>query len=724
MIKQLFFSFILTLFLVSFSFGQNDVPFYSIGQKIHVGNAYLTILGIQKSSKSFSDDYVPAKGNILLAVNIEIETINTSSANDAFQSTQITGNNGIYFPTAYGVKKPILEDFSSTLQKTQFWQTFEIPIKETNLTYLYQAVDFKLISFTLNSQSKAKTSKPPIVWDKDNEPMVISRAETSQRRTTLKPKSTPKITKKVDAKPTTYPKVATVQIKPVVRTRVAKRTQLTKTEMIETQTEEPIAVAPVGGIYRIGQRIPSGDFILSLIDWEIKPSSYTPTYQVPKGRMLVSLKVRLECLNDKYCDIVGYLNFSKIIGNSSGYEKTSYGRREPELKKVPTRTIKRGDRIWYEKIGWETFEVNSADSNFVFSYLGSKEFKITLSDSYLDSTKPAPIMTSIQTVTPRPKPTPIPMVTPMPSAQPTPNPVNKFGEKNVSKQSSAITEITQNGDGGDSHIELSKRSNAEIRVSGIVPTQRVKNEIYYELQKTFGYSIDVSGLEVKEDAKDTSWLPKFYEILPSLVSMSWNSGSLFISAKVKRYDGMPAELRSKISSIFLPLSLQSVVGLDKKNELTKSPKASKQLSDNSILKTFKVKYGNLSNSQAAGSLIFDDENKEIVFQPKNGINQVMFGYSLIKTVVQDNESKISTAGSIISSVPITGANILGSSLKKKTYFVRIAGFKSTSTADIEIITFRVESKNASDEIVQMINERIKRRNSNDKSIRQSPIKIQ
>ena len=372
----------------------------------------MTILGIQKSSKSFSDDYVPAKGNILLAVNIEIETINTSSAIDAFQSTQITGNNGIYFPTAYGVKKPILEDFSSTLQKTQFWQTFEIPIKETNLTYLYQAVDFKLISFTLNSQSKAKTSKPPIVWDKDNEPMVISRAETSQRRTTLKPKSTAKITKKVDAKPTTYPKVASVQTKPVVRTRVAKRTQLTKTEMIETQTEEPIAVAPVGGIYRIGQRIPSGDFILSLIDWEIKPTSYTPTYQVPNGRMLVALKVKLECLNDKQCDFFSNLIFSKILGNSSEYTASDYGRKEPELRKTPTRKTKRGERILYEKIGWVTYEVSDKDGNFVFSYLGSKEIRIalhspTIQEEYL--LKPNQVPSSNAVIQPSPKPTPIPM---------------------------------------------------------------------------------------------------------------------------------------------------------------------------------------------------------------------------------------------------------------------------------------------------------------------------
>jgi TonB family protein len=370
-IKQVFFSFILTLFLVSFSLGQNELPFYLVGQKIPVGNAYLTILGTQKSTTSFSDGYFPAKGNILIAVNIEFEVTNAGSVIEAFQSSQITGKNGIYFPTSYGVKKPILEDFSSTKQKTQFWQTFEIPGKETNLIYLYQTSDFKLISFTLNNQSKGKTSKPPIIWDKDNEPIVISRAETPKKKT---------ISKKIaDVKPPFSSKVTTVQLKSLPTKPIAKKIQTKKTEIIKTLAEEPVAVAPSSGIYRIGQRIPSGNFILSLTDWEIKKSSYIETYQVPGGKFMVALKLRVECLDEKICDSLAEIYSSRLIGRIESSSNSTYGRKLPDLlSRIVSKKIKRGKNLWYEKIGWLTFEVNETDANFTFLYIGSKVFRIDL----------------------------------------------------------------------------------------------------------------------------------------------------------------------------------------------------------------------------------------------------------------------------------------------------------------------------------------------------------
>jgi TonB family protein len=371
--KRILFSLILSC-LVSSLFGQSEVPLYSIGQKIPVGDAYLTVLGTQKSSKSFSDGYIPAKGNILIAVNIEFETTAANSLIDAFQSSQITGKNGVYFPTSYGVRKPILEDFSSTLRKTQFWQTFEIPIKETNLVFLYQTSDLKLISFSLNSQSKSsrKVSIPPIVWDKDNEPIVISRAETSQRRTTLKPKSTAKITKKVTA----------VQLKSLPTKPIAKKIQTQKSEIIKTLAEEPVAVAPSSGIYRIGQRIPSGNFILSLTDWEIKKSSYIETYQVPGGKFMVALKLRIECLDEKICDSLAEIYSSRLIGRIESSSNSTYGRKLPDLlSRIVSKKIKRGESLWYEKIGWLTFEVNETDANFTFLYIGSKVFRIDLNNN-------------------------------------------------------------------------------------------------------------------------------------------------------------------------------------------------------------------------------------------------------------------------------------------------------------------------------------------------------
>jgi hypothetical protein len=723
----------------------NEVPFYIVGQKISVGKAVVSILGIQKGLKSFSDKYIPAKGNILVAVNIEFETKDGGSATEAFQSTQITGKNGIYFPISAGVKKPTIDDLPATSQKIQFWQTFEIPNKETNLIYLYQTVDFKLISFSLSSRSNGKTSKPPIVWDKENEPIVISRAEILVKK--VAPKKD-KIVKKPVKKTEVSPKVAIVQPKPLPTKLIAKERQTTKTQIVETLAEEPIAVAPSNGIYRIRQRIPSGNFILSLTDWEMKKSSYIETYQVPSGKFMVALKLRVECLDEKICDSLSLFYFAHLNGRIGSYSSSEYGQKLPNLlRKAVSRTIKRGDSIWYERVGWLTFEVSETDSNFVFAYRDSKEFKILLNDPNepIESNKPilsttsnsvsnavprstnANVMVSpntnanIKIISPDAN-TKSPIFPPANIARPVKTPKGKtpaiikvIPQPTVEKPAETpktdipptSSKTTPSEKVEDSNIQLAKNESGKIIVSGVVPSQQIKDEITASLVEIFGDSIDTTNLIVNANANDISWLGKFYKLIPTIVGVAWRVGSLYISAKEQRCEGFPESFKSKMEALFaittilkLPLSNEkNIPTLPKLGKTASIPIVSGQI--------FKARYKDWENETIKGTLEFDDDYKQLVFRDKNAKVTHQFNYSDIKLANPSLNSNRSTTGSVVSGIPLPGISILGENLRKKSFYLTIGFFVNNDSSNLEIKIFQLESLESTNAIVKMINERIK-----------------
>ena len=117
---------------------------YKIGQRIPAGEFALTVLGIETSRSSYTDTYAVKAGNVMLAVQVKIETNQWNPFHTiAKQRVLLIGRNGSYQLSAHGGKTPSFNTpFGATGGKSAIgWLTFEVPEDESDFILSYKSWD-------------------------------------------------------------------------------------------------------------------------------------------------------------------------------------------------------------------------------------------------------------------------------------------------------------------------------------------------------------------------------------------------------------------------------------------------------------------------------------------------------------------------------------------------------------------------------------------------------
>jgi hypothetical protein len=110
------------------------------------------------------------------------------------------------------------------------------------------------------------------------------------------------------------------------------------------------------------------------------------------------------------------------------------------------------------------------------------------------------------------------------------------------------------------------------------------------------------------------------------------------------------------------------------------------------------------NSKEQGTLKFDDINERLVFSGKDGKEDFSLAYSAI-LLVSPNERKVqSGTGRAIGAVPIIGAGLGGSLLKKKKNYL-IIQYRDTEVDVQGTANFLIDTGELLDSVVQTIGEK-------------------
>ncbi len=130
--------------------------------------------------------------------------------------------------------------------------------------------------------------------------------------------------------------------------------------------------APPAVLSKIGERIPAGEFALTVKSVERADKSYTNTYQLPNDKTLVAVQIEIETNKWQVFHTVASQN-AKLIGKHGTYTLAPFGWKEKSFNKP-------FDAEGKHDTGWLTFEVNKNDSEFVLIYMsqGSPEINVDL----------------------------------------------------------------------------------------------------------------------------------------------------------------------------------------------------------------------------------------------------------------------------------------------------------------------------------------------------------
>ena len=138
---------------------------------------------------------------------------------------------------------------------------------------------------------------------------------------------------------------------------------------------------PVNGYFKTNERVPSGNFFLTILDWEISQNSYTNTYQLPSGKRLVALRILFESKDPTFTPEMSLTSMNRTIGRLA-----NYGKKEPLFQSNSSSHINSDGKKSYEAIGWITFEVNDTESEIVFEFTGAEKYRVLLKEG-----KPMPV---------------------------------------------------------------------------------------------------------------------------------------------------------------------------------------------------------------------------------------------------------------------------------------------------------------------------------------------
>jgi hypothetical protein len=170
-------------------------------------------------------------------------------------------------------------------------------------------------------------------------------------------------------KPPATPQAAAAQPKPT-RTPRAVATKAVQPESTRTAAPTTVPAAKPAAGYARGERIPMGEYAITVIDVEEAGSSYTSTYALPAGKKLVAVKVRIETNEWQVFHTVASQRTSLSAGGRR-YELAKYGAKSPSFNDP-------FDADGKDDTGWLTFEVDTAASGFVLSYGTIKSGVVTI----------------------------------------------------------------------------------------------------------------------------------------------------------------------------------------------------------------------------------------------------------------------------------------------------------------------------------------------------------
>ncbi len=121
-----------------------------------------------------------------------------------------------------------------------------------------------------------------------------------------------------------------------------------------------------------------------------------------------------------------------------------------------------------------------------------------------------------------------------------------------------------------------------------------------------------------------------------------------------------------------------------------------------------------------GSLKFDDANQRLIFRGKD--QKEMFGipYDSLLALYPQSQSVTSTAGKVISNVPLAGAGLAGYMKEKRRYL--IIQFDDPDVNVKGTANFRIESKDLLDSAIQTLADKAKLTQRGDAYYRPRPRK--
>jgi hypothetical protein len=106
-----------------------------------------------------------------------------------------------------------------------------------------------------------------------------------------------------------------------------------------------------------------------------------------------------------------------------------------------------------------------------------------------------------------------------------------------------------------------------------------------------------------------------------------------------------------------------------------------------------------------GTLRFDDANERIVFFNKAQKEQFAVPYTAMLMVYPQSRSMRSTAGTVVSAIPLPGAGLAGLIRSKKSYLV--VNFSDPEVDVKGIVSFKLENKDLLGRVINTLGEKAK-----------------
>jgi hypothetical protein len=109
------------------------------------------------------------------------------------------------------------------------------------------------------------------------------------------------------------------------------------------------------------------------------------------------------------------------------------------------------------------------------------------------------------------------------------------------------------------------------------------------------------------------------------------------------------------------------------------------------------------NQKEEGTLKFDDENERIVFFGKDQKEKFGIPYYTMVVIYPQSQSVRSTAGQVISAIPLPGAGLAGFLREKRSYM--IVHFHDIDIDTKGIVNFKVENRELLDSVLATLAEK-------------------
>ncbi len=106
-----------------------------------------------------------------------------------------------------------------------------------------------------------------------------------------------------------------------------------------------------------------------------------------------------------------------------------------------------------------------------------------------------------------------------------------------------------------------------------------------------------------------------------------------------------------------------------------------------------------------GTLKFDDANERLVFYGKDRKEKFSIPYKAMLVISPQSQSVRSTAGSVVSAIPLPGAGLAGLIRSKRRYLV--VNFKEPDADVRGLVNFRIENKELLESVLQTLGEKAK-----------------